>query len=215
MSYNLAIIEDSISFSNQLKEFLQLSGHTVNLQALSAQDYLTRSRSMLEKVELIILDLSLLDGESGLDYLPVLKKEFPDVEVIVVTSHDDSEHIFSALQSGANGYVVKGSALSDIDGAIHMIKNGGSFMSPSIARKVMEYFKGNKVTETVDLDVLTSREKEIAENIKDGLSYKLIAEALEISIETVRFHIKNIYKKLQVNSKAEVVSAFYKSKDIE
>jgi DNA-binding NarL/FixJ family response regulator len=117
---------------------------------------------------------------------------------------DDSEKIFQALQAGGNGYLLKNSSTDDILNALTEVCNGGSALSPAVARKVIQFFQ-NKTTVTNDYK-LTQKEKELLQHLVQGLSYKMIADAMLISFETVKSHIKNVYKKLHVNSNAEAVA---------
>jgi DNA-binding NarL/FixJ family response regulator len=122
----------------------------------------------------------------------------------VFSVYNDSRKIFNSLQAGATGYLLKNTPLDEIKAGIQLLANGGSPMSPQIARKVIEFFGPNKKDEKVS--PLSDKENEIVVAIVDGLSYKLIADRLNISIETVRFHIKSIYRKLHVHGKAEVIA---------
>jgi DNA-binding NarL/FixJ family response regulator len=120
----------------------------------------------------------------------------------MLTAYEDSERIFKALCAGAVSYLTKRADLPTIREAILTVNKGGSYMSPGIARKVVNHFTPKKVVKT---DTLTPRQEQVVEGLVDGLSYKMIADKYLISVETVRDHIKKIYKKLQVNSKAEVI----------
>ena len=115
---------------------------------------------------------------------------------------DDATTIFSALKAGAVGYIDKQSFDDNIEEVLESVSNGGAFMTPKIARKVIENFKTPKVTN------LSDRELDVVNGILEGMSYKLIADQNNISIDTVRSHIKNIYKKLSINSKAQLFNLF-------
>jgi DNA-binding NarL/FixJ family response regulator len=117
---------------------------------------------------------------------------------------DDSETIYHIMQKGAVGFIDKQSFNDDIFKVLKSIENGGAYMTPRVARKVMEFFSNNNKV----MSPLSDREHEIANTILDGLSYKMIAEKMFISIDTVRSHIRNIYKKLNVNSKSELFNMF-------
>jgi DNA-binding NarL/FixJ family response regulator len=150
-------------------------------------------------VDIIILDVSLPEI-SGLEAIPLILKKFPGVYIVMNTIHSDAETIFNSLKLGAVGYIDKQEMGAGIKDILDTVSLGGGFMTPSIAKQVINHFK----TPTAHLKSLTKREKEIAEAILDGLSYKLIASKLNISLDTVRMHIKNIYKKLNINSKGEL-----------
>jgi DNA-binding NarL/FixJ family response regulator len=128
----------------------------------------------------------------------------------MLTVYEDDSQIFDSLRAGASGYILKRAPLEEIISAIKDVNSGGAPMSPSIAKRVLNFFNesGKKVVEYN----LTSREKEILQELTNGLSYKKIAETLFISLDTVRSHIKNIYQKLHVGSKSEAVAKALKDK---
>lgn len=151
-------------------------------------------------IEIILSDIG-LPGMSGIQGIPIIKKLLPEAEIIMLTVFEDEERVFKALCAGATGYLLKNTSLSFIGEKLIKMKNGEVAMSPSIARKVIEYFHPKKKTE-----LLTPKEEQIVQALVDGLSYKMIADRLQVSIHTVNSHIKNIYRKLHVHSKAEVVA---------
>lgn len=154
------------------------------------------------KVNVVLTDIG-LPGKSGIEGIKMIKEKYASVDVIMITVFKDSDKIFQSLCAGAAGYILKGTPFDDIKESVLTILGGGSYMSPTIARKVVEYFNPSKKRPE---SKLTSREEQIVKCLVDGLSYKLIANRLSLSIDTVRYHIKNIYSKLQVNSKSEVIS---------
>jgi DNA-binding NarL/FixJ family response regulator len=151
--------------------------------------------------DVILLDIG-LPGISGINGIKLIKEKYPEVNIIILTVYENEDKIFSALCEGASGYLIKTTPLNKVKDAILEVLAGGAPMSPQIARKVVSHFNVNKHIKSS----LTAKEKEIVAGLVDGLSYKMIARSNEISIETVRFHIKNIYKKLHVNCKAEVIT---------
>ena len=204
----IALIEDDWKFATNLKEYFNLKGSEILAHETNYTKFLKLSGLADKKVDVLILDINLENGEIGLDGIPLIKESLPDTEIVILTSHDDSKYIFQALCNGAVGFLTKGMSLDDIYTSVEDVVNGGSAITPSIARKVVSYFKDNVKTNK-KLDVLTPREYQIVEGIKDGHSYKMIADKCFISIETVRYHVKNIYKKLHVNSKAEVINIYF------
>lgn len=151
----------------------------------------------------LIMDIG-LPGMSGIDGMKLIKEKYPEIDIIVFSVYNDPKKIFDSLCAGATGYLLKNTPLEEIKEGIHHLAKGGSPMSPQIARKVVEFF-GQPKKKNED-SLLSGKEKEIVIALVDGLSYKLIADRMAISIETVRFHIKNIYRKLHVHCKAEVIS---------
>lgn len=198
----LAVVEDIDDIRNGLKDYFSAQE---NIEAVDAfgnmEDILVRLNSGY-KPDVILSDIG-LPGIDGINGIKLISELTPETDVIMLTVFMDSEKIFNALCAGATGYLLKGTPMPEIRKAIMEIHGGGSYMSPSIARKVVEHFKAP--TKKVNA-VLTEREREVIDCLLDGLSYKLIADRLSISIDTVRFRIKSIYKKLHVNSKAEILS---------
>lgn len=151
--------------------------------------------------DIILLDIGLKGGMSGLEGIRPLKKKFPSVEIIMLTTFDDADRVFKALCGGASAYLTKRTPFPRIVEAIKTVHQGGSYMSPTIARRIVDHFAPTHN----QFSLLTPRQNQITEAIVEGLSYKLIADKLLISKETVRDHIKKIYRKLQINSKAELI----------
>ena len=151
----------------------------------------------------VLLDIN-LPGISGIDGIFHIKQRHPQSEIIMISVLSDSNNIFKAICAGASGYLDKDTPLSKIKEAIIDLSNGGSPITPAIARKVFDFFKpSTKLTED-----LTKRERDVVQGLVEGLSYKLIASKLEVSIDTVRKYIRKIYKKLHVNSKGELLTMY-------
>ena len=164
-------------------------------------------QSLLAVIDDILPDVFLMDismpGISGIECAKKIKENYPSANIIMLTVYDDDERIFESLRAGASGYILKRTSLDQILEAIKDVNNGGAPMTPSIARRVLNHFNESAITKT-DFN-LTKRENEILRELINGLSYKKIADKLFISLDTVRSHIKNIYQKLQVNSKSEAI----------
>lgn len=198
----LAIIEDVDDIRNRLKLYFD---HEEDIDCVLASESV---ESFFEhvyegKIPNIILSDIGLPGINGIEGMKKIRTEWPDMDIVMFTVFKDNDRIFKSLCAGATGYILKDTPLPEIRKAIVEITKGGSFMSPSIARKVMGYFAPAK---SEDNEPLTAKEKQIITALADGLSYKMIGDKLLITIDTVRFHIKNIYKKLQVNTKLEVIN---------
>lgn len=153
--------------------------------------------------QVLIMDLG-LPGMSGIDGMKLIKQQHPQIDLVVFSVYNDPQKIFDSLCAGATGYLLKTTPLDEIKSGLELLVNGGSPMSPQIARKVIEFFSPHGKHEPSS--PLSAKEREIVVGLVDGLSYKLIADRLRISIETVRFHIKSIYRKLHVHGKAEVIA---------
>ena len=200
---SLAIVEDDAIIRESLSTFLGGDPQfDLQLAAVSVEEFLSAvgGNPMLSPA-VVLLDIQ-LPGMSGIEGIPHIKKLLPEVSIIMLTTFIESDKIFAALCAGACSYLAKSVSLLSIRDAIITVSRGGSYMSPGIARKVVEYFtpKPNKIDSP-----LTSRQLEIAQCIVDGLSYKLVAARLDISLDTVRTHIKNIYQILEINSKGELI----------
>lgn len=157
-------------------------------------------------VNVILMDIE-LPGITGIEGIKKLKPDLPDTDFIMLTIKQDDESIFNSLCAGASGYLMKDTPPSELLKSISEVYQGGSPMSTNIARKVIQSFQ--QITIPSPLSV---RETEILQHLCDGLNYRSIAEKLFLSAHTVKSHIKNIYRKLHVNSRAEAVSKAIKDR---
>lgn len=199
---NVAIVEDEPLVRGNLEFYLNKQpGFNVVRTVDSVEHFLDGVRQT-ETIDMILLDIG-LPGMSGLEGIRLIKEVAPKADILILSAYDDSDKVFKALCAGAVSYLSKRIDLPTIKDALITVHGGGSYMSPSIARKVINYFAPTKKIPKDNL--LTARQEQIVQGLVDGLSYKMIADKYLISIETVRDHIKKIYKKLQVNSKAEVI----------
>lgn len=200
---SLAVIEDDDQIREWLSEYLSAQPNFLLLNASGSVEAFFTSVETGLAPDVLILDIG-LPGMSGLNAIRFIKEKLPETDIIMFTVHNDPHRIFQALTAGATGYLLKNTPMAQIKEAIETCATGGAPMSPTIARQVVDFFNPKKKSER--RSPLTEREDEIVVALVEGLSYKMIAARLEISIETVRHHIKNIYRKLEVNSKSEVVS---------
>jgi DNA-binding NarL/FixJ family response regulator len=193
----LVIIEDN----DQLRQAYSLIINCFeNLTVVSTYDQCEEAIRKLPKddPDLIMIDIT-LPGMSGIQGISKIKKINPDVKILVVTVHDDTETIFDALCAGAIGYITKDADYKDMISAIKQVFEGGAPMTPKIANKIITSFHTNPKTP------LTTREMEVLRQLAQGKSYDYIGIALTIAKETVKTHIKHIYDKLQVSSKSEAL----------
>jgi DNA-binding NarL/FixJ family response regulator len=159
--------------------------------------------------DVILMDID-MPMRTGIEGAFLAKQANPAVEVLMLTVFDDNDKVFQAICAGASGYLLKKTPPVRILEAIEDIYNGGAPMTPSIARKVLELFPRQPAA-NAELDKLTPRELSVLQSLAKGNSYKMVADELGISIETVRTHIKRIYEKLHVHSVAEAIAkAFLK-----
>lgn len=199
----LGIVEDESLMLQSIKEtFTEMPNVTVTLAARSMEECLERLTPEVE-LNMLLLDINLpkMSGVAGIPHLKALR---PDIDIIMLTNKDSADDIFDALCAGAVSYISKMKASPPIlREAVTTVSRGGSYMSPSIARKVVAHF--TPPDKSTPNPILTTRQHEIVTLLTDGLSYKMIAGRLGISVETVRDHIKKIYRILEVNSKAQVI----------
>lgn len=162
--------------------------------------------------DIVLMDIEMpnVDGISG---VKIINRLFPNVKVIMQTVFEDDEKIFDALRFGASGYILKKTDPNKIIEAIREVMNGGSPMTPSIATRVLKFFRDKGAVDTQNFG-LTTREMDILQHLVDGKSYKMISSDLNISYHTVNSHVKKIYDKLQVNSVSEAVSKALQQKII-
>ena len=202
---HVAIIEDTEDIRLNLCEYLQAAPEFNCVMCCDSVESFLDNNDYTALPDIILSDIG-LPGKNGIEAIPFIKAKFPESDIVLFTVFNESEKVFKALCAGAVGYILKGTSLSEIKDALISIANGGSYMTPSIARNVISFFS----PVTIQTEKLTERESEIVKALADGLSYKLIADKLSISLDAIRYHIKNIYKKLQVNSKAEVIRKVFR-----
>ncbi len=159
--------------------------------------------------DIVLMDIE-LPGINGIEGVKIIRGKYPDLKILMQTIFEENEKIFQSILAGASGYILKNTSPSRILDAIKEIYEGGAPMSPSIATKVLKMIGHHPAKAKVNMFDLSEREKEILSCLVDGMSYKLIADACIISIDTVRTHIRSIYEKLQVHSKGEAVAAAIK-----
>jgi DNA-binding NarL/FixJ family response regulator len=198
----LALIEDDVRLRSLLKEYLcRQPEFNCVIVAGSVEEFLVEIDLSLPP-RVVLIDIG-LPGQSGLDALPELRKRLPDAEFIVQTVFDDTDRLYQALRMGASGYLLKSSPLAEYKAAVLDVVRGGAPMSRAIARKVLAHFTP---IPSLDPGALTERERDVLNNLIEGLSEKQVAQRLNIAQGTVHTHAKNIYKKLQVGSRSELLS---------
>lgn len=163
----------------------------------------------LLKPDVVLMDID-MPGASGIDGVRMIRKKNQTVKIIMLTVFDDNRNIYDAIRLGANGYVLKKSNPSAIISAIEDVYQGGAPMNSSSATQVLQMFAGMSPGD--ESYGLTEKEKAVLKSLVDGNSYKMVGGDLNISIDTVRTHIRNIYEKLQVNSKSEAVAKALKNR---
>jgi len=220
-SLRIGLVDDKLvnrsSISGKIKQFEDLS---ICFIAVNGRDCLEQLKGLpLEKMpQVIFMDLEMPEMD-GVQTISLARALYPEIFFIVLTVFDDDDKIFEAIKAGAHGYLLKDeSAITLHSAIINVMESGGAPMSPAIARKAFEMLSKaslqteSRVAEPHLLDILlTEREKEILLQTINGLDAKRIASMLDISVLTIRKHIANIYQKLHVNSKAQIISLAHKN----
>lgn len=203
MINSLAILEDNTTVLSYLSEIIGGAFPDAEIFLFNNGE---DACGILEekKVDMVLFDIE-LPGMSGIECLYRLKGRHPDLKCMILTNFDDAENIFKAIKAGASSYILKNTSPEKIIDAIVDLDRGGSPMSSQIARKVLDAFQQQVNTHNVSFHSLSQREQEIIQHLAKGYRYKEIAQKLFISEDTVRTHIRNIYGKLQVNSRGEAL----------
>lgn len=201
----IVLVEDDAQLLEGMSRFIA-SDPQVNVVAgfTSAEEFIKNLPAA--QPDVVLMDIG-LPGMSGIECVGKLKQQHPEIQFVMWTTFEDDEKIFEALRAGATGYLLKNSSLESILDAIADVRKGGSPMSSSIARKVIESFRPDK--QILDKHNLTAREREILGWLGKGYRYKEIAAQLDINIETVRKHIRNMYEKLHVQSRTDALNKVF------
>jgi DNA-binding NarL/FixJ family response regulator len=154
--------------------------------------------------DVVLMDID-LPKVTGIEAVWLIKEKFPDVKVLMLTVFDDNDRVFQSICAGANGYILKRNPPAKIIESVFEVAAGGASLTSSIARKVLAMFPHFNASEN-ETEALTQREREVLALLVKGHSYKMVASELNITIETVRSHIKKIYEKLHVHSSGEAIS---------
>jgi DNA-binding NarL/FixJ family response regulator len=161
----------------------------------------------VDKPDVVLMDIN-LGGMNGIECVRRLKAVAPDMQILMLTVYEDTDQIFKALAAGASGYLLKRSSPTKLLQAIREVASGGSPMSSSIARKVVASFQQSKQTGQKQHAHLSPREEMVLDCLARGLTYKQIADELQISIDTIRTYLRRIYEKLHVQSRTEAVAKY-------
>lgn len=210
---NVAIVEDNDTIREGLAVLINgTSGYKCVGSFRDCESFLLTLNTLDANV--VLMDIA-LPGISGIEGIKKAKKIKPDIDILMLTIYEDSEKVFDALCEGACGYLVKKTPPLKLLDSIKEVYEGGSPMSSQIARQVITAFKESKSTKDENLEFeLSPREKEVINLLAGGNNYQQIAEQLFISVDTVRHHIKNIYKKLHVHNQSEAVAKAIRKKII-
>lgn len=206
------LVEDQADMRSMVKDIINLSEDCICLGAVGTP---AEAREFIAtmKPEVVLMDVHLNASETGIDLIRELKPQLPETQFMIFSVFEDEDTIFDALRAGATGYLIKQTDPPDMLEAIKELSRGGAPMSSMIARKVIANFQAQpdrKIpAKSADIRSLTMREREILEQLARGLIYKEIAANVNLSPETVRKHVYNIYLKLHVSNRVEAVNRFY------
>lgn len=200
---NTAIVEDIRDIREGLTTLINFTeGFACNGSYRSMEEAFTRIRGNVPDV--LLSDIG-LPGMNGIDGIRILKEQYPEMTVLMLTIYDDDERIFDAICAGATGYLLKRTPPARILENIKEAVSGGAPMSPEVARRVIMLFRDIRPPERVDYD-LTPHETRLLKLLVEGHNYTTAADELNVSYNTVKFHMRHIYEKLQVHSKSAAVA---------
>lgn len=204
----IAIFEDNQKFRESL-EFIIVT--TNDMELCGSFEDTTRLQQKMEALQpdVVLMDIN-IPGKNGIEAVKEIKENFPHIHVCMQTVFEDDDKIFASLCNGASGYILKNTTPEKVLQAIREVAEGGSFFTPSVAKKVLNNFQ--QQPQQGEYIQLTEREKEILKLLVDGLSYKMIADSVSLSFHTIHSHIRNIYEKLHVNSKGEAINKAMKNR---
>lgn len=204
----ISIFEDNRKYRESL-EFIILTSTDLELSGSFADTTRLQQRIAEHNPDVVLMDIN-IPGLSGIEAVKEIKKHFPHIQVCMQTVFEDDDKVFASLCAGASGYILKNTTAEKVLQAIKEVAEGGAFFTPSVARKIL--FNFQQQPEQAEYIQLSEREKEILKLLVDGLSYKMIADACNVSFHTIHTHIKNIYEKLHVSSKGEAVAKAIKNR---
>lgn len=207
MKVKIAIVDDNSFLIKTVEEKLSFFENLeVKFNAMNGAILLNKLEDN-HNLDLILMDIE-MPVMNGIEATDKVKQKYPHIKIIMLTVFDNDENIFNAIKAGADGYLLKEINAGDLHSGILETLNGGAAMNPSIALKTLKLLRNpfvpndNKQLEEIKL---TEREVDVLEQLSKGLSYKSIASNLVLSTGTIRKHIENIYRKLQVHNKLEAV----------
>lgn len=203
---NIGIIEDNYFQLNNYKEFLEDFQECKVVFACKSMEEFRALPFKETEVNVILLDIS-LPGESGIQGMQELKKVYPEAKLIMLSGHDGKHYVIESIRQGANGYIIKTSRLMEIYHSIMDAVSEGGTLSPRAAHLLINYIAKDPLEDIKHK--LTKREYELLTLLKEGYSYKEMAEKLFVTVFTVNQHLKKIYQKLNVATKSELISKIW------
>lgn len=198
----LGFIEDDYYYLRSLQITIHLQPELVCALATQSVEQFWEELPERARLDILFIDID-LPGQSGLDALPQLRKRFPEAELVMLTQHEERDSLLQAFTRGASGYLLKDFPLNQLPAQINTLRKGGALISPRMARWIVEYFNPPKKSESP----LTTKEIQLLRLFSDGKTYEEAARALRISVDGVKYRVKKIYAKLNVDNKLDALRA--------
>lgn len=206
----IGIIEDDPVLRKNFETFLSTQQDTKISFSLNSVEQFLQNKNSYEEPLVVFCDLG-LPGISGKDGITYIRQFWNDVYVVVITGNDDESVIYDCIERGANGYMLKPFKLNDLLSHVEIIRSGGTLLSPQVAAKLFKHIRKQSSETDLSNYGLTSREKQVVEELLKGMTYKEIGNILAISSTTVNDHLKNVYRKMRVRTKSELMRMILKT----
>jgi len=206
MPVNIAIIEDDPVLRQEIVEYFNKSSTVQCLLVVESVPKFKKFHREFMDIQIVLLDINLPDI-SGTEGIPIIRRLLPESEIIMHTIVNDYDTIFTCICCGANGYLIKDGDFIKLENTlVELSENGGAALSPMVARRILSYFQPDPRKKHAE--DLSDQELQVSRLLVDGLTYQQVAEALNLSVNGVRYHVKNIYKKLHVHSRGALLKHF-------
>lgn len=207
---NIAIIEDDPLLREELTDYFNKSRRIYCALVVDSIAKFQQFFRPFMQIDVVLLDIN-LPGISGLEGISAIRNLLPDTEIVMHTVMNDHDTVFKCICAGANGYLIKNGDLEELEKTLISIEeNGGCALTPSVARRIISYFQPK--SKSRESESLSEQELKVTRLLVDGFSYQEVADALNISINGIRYHIKNIYKKLQIKSKSALLKRYWEGR---
>lgn len=206
----IGIIEDDPVLRRNFETYLSTQQDTKISFSLNSVEQFLQNKNSYEEPLVVFCDLG-LPGISGKDGITYIRQFWNDVYVVVITGNDDESVIYDCIERGANGYMLKPFRLNDLLNHIEIIRSGGTLLSPQVAAKLFKHIRKQSSETDLSNYGLTTREKQVVEELLKGMTYKEIGNILAISSTTVNDHLKNVYRKMGVRTKSELMRMILKT----
>ncbi len=207
----ILLVDDHKLFSSGIKNLLEAGGYTVAGTAFDGNTALAAAREL--QPDLILMDIN-MPGCNGVTATHLIKSEFPDIKIVMLTMNTDDDSLFSALKNGASGFLLKNLEAEQLFACLEQIAQGETVFSPEIAGRVLQEYKGKPfdADAKAQTNSLTPRQEAVLAQIARGLPYKDVGLVLDISETTVKYHVREILERLQFDNRAQAIAYFIESR---